>query len=56
MEGEALGLVKARCPIVGECRTGRQEGKGEHTHRNSGRWLDRAFLEEKLGKGIIFEI
>jgi hypothetical protein len=40
MEGEVLGPVKARCPIIGECQD-REEGVcgwvGEHPHRSRGK-------------------
>ena len=51
MGEEALGLVKALCPSVGE-RQGREVGVGwwvrEHPHRSRGR--------EEPGKGITFEL
>jgi hypothetical protein len=51
MGGEALGLVKALFPSVGECQ-GREVG--EHCQRSRGR--GNGFLEGKLGKGKTFEM
>jgi hypothetical protein len=58
MGREALGPVKAQCPIVGECQGG-EAGVGgcvrEYPHRSrAGRY--RGFVEGKPRKGIIFEI
>jgi hypothetical protein len=58
--GEALGPVKARYPSVGESQD-KEVGVGacgeEHPYRSRGvdGW-DRRFLEEKPGKGMIFEM
>jgi hypothetical protein len=60
MSGEVLGPVKAQCPSVGECyggEAGVSRWLGEHPYRSTGeeRW-DRGFVEEKLGRGITFEM
>jgi hypothetical protein len=52
--GEALDLVKARCPSVGECQD-REAGVGGLLSRKRRGW-DRGVLEGKLGKGITFEM
>ena len=57
MGGEALGLVKAQCPSVGECQGG--EGGvggwvGEHPHRRREDGISKP--EGKRGKGITFEM
>jgi hypothetical protein len=49
--GEALGLVKALCPSVGECQC-HEAIVSELVSRAE----DRGFLEGKLGKGITFEM
>jgi hypothetical protein len=46
MGGEALGLVKALCPRIGECQ-GQEVGVGGLGSRGSGR--DRGFSKRKLG-------
>jgi hypothetical protein len=53
MGGEALGPLKVLCPSIGECR-GQEVGVGGLGSRGRGR--DRGFFEEKLGKGITFEM
>ena len=53
MRGEALGLGKALCPNIGECRTRNESGWFGEQGEGGG---DRGFLEGKLGKGITFEM
>ena len=53
MGGEALGLAKILCPSIGECQ-GQEVGVGELGRREEG--VARGFLEEKLGKGIAFDM
>jgi hypothetical protein len=62
MRGEALGLLKAKCPNVGErqardARVGAWVGEHFHKSRERGdeRW-DRWFSEGKLGKVITIEM
>ena len=45
MREEALGLVKAQCPSVGECQD-REAGVDELVSKGRGEW-DRRFLEGK---------
>jgi hypothetical protein len=58
MGGEGLGLVKARCPSVGELEAGKVgvcRWMGEHSHRSRGReGCDRGLPGKKRGKGITF--
>jgi hypothetical protein len=51
--GEALGPVKVLWPSIGKC-LGQEAGVGGLGSRERGE--DRGFLEEKLGKGITFEM
>jgi hypothetical protein len=53
MGGEALGPVKVLCPRIEECQG--QEWKWVSWGPGGGGG-DRGFLEEKLGKGITFEM
>ena len=53
MGGEALGPVKVLCPSIQECLD-KESGVGVLGSRGRGR--DRGFFEEKLGKGITFEM
>jgi hypothetical protein len=53
MGGEALGLVKIICPIIGVCQ-GQEVGVGGLGSRVGGGC--RGFLERKLRKGIAFEM
>jgi hypothetical protein len=55
VKGEALCLVKAPCPIVGECQD--REGVGGWvSEQGEGSW-DRGFIFEGIpGKGIKFEM
>jgi hypothetical protein len=50
---EALGPVQALCPSIGECQNQEWEWVGWGAE---GRGGDRGFSEEKLGKGIAFEM
>jgi hypothetical protein len=54
MGGEALGPVKVICPSIGECQH-QKVGVGGLVSSGEGRG-DRGFSEEKLGKGITFEM
>ena len=54
MGGEALGLVKAQCPSVGECQDG-EARVGGLVSRGLGDGIG-GFLERKRGKGITFEM
>jgi hypothetical protein len=53
MGGESLGPLKALGPSIGECQDQEWEWVGWGAGRGGG---DRGFLEEKLGKGITFEM
>jgi hypothetical protein len=53
MRGEALGLAKIICPIIGECQ-GQEAGVGGLGNRVEGGY--RGLSERKLGKGIAFEV
>ena len=49
----ALSPVKVLCPSIGDCQ-GQEAGEGGLVSRGKGEeW---GFSEEKLGKGIIFEM
>jgi hypothetical protein len=56
MGEEALGPEMAACPNGGECQDS-EVGMGGLVSRGrgDGEW-DRVFLEQKPGKGIIFEM
>jgi hypothetical protein len=54
MVGEALGLVMVLCPSIGECLGQEAEVGGLGIRGSRERIGD--FLEEKLGKGITFEM
>ena len=54
MRGEALGLVNARCPSVGECQD-REAGVGRLVSRGSGDGIG-GFLEGRPGKEMTFEM
>ena len=59
--GEALGPVKVQCPSVGECQgeeagVGGWMGMGAPVWKQGERGWEMGFLEEKLGKGITFEM
>jgi hypothetical protein len=54
MGGEALGLVKVLCTIIGECQ-GQEAGVGGLGSRKRKEGIG-DFLERKLGKGITFEM
>jgi hypothetical protein len=53
MGGEALDPVKVLCPSIGEC-LGQEEGLGGLVSRGRGKGC--GFSEEKLGKGVTFEM
>jgi hypothetical protein len=53
MVGEALGPVKGLCPSIGECQDQEWEWVGWGAEGGGG---DKGFSEEKLGKGITFEM
>jgi hypothetical protein len=53
MGEEALGPVKALCPSIGDCQG--QEWEWVSWEEAGGRG-DRGISEEKLGKGIKFEM
>jgi hypothetical protein len=54
MGGEAIGPLKVLCPIIGECQ-GQEVGVGGLVSREREERI-RDFSEEKLGKGITFEM
>jgi hypothetical protein len=58
MGGEALGLVKARCPSVGVCQSGEAGvgGWGSTLIEAGGRVWDKGYLKGNLGKGITIEM
>ena len=59
MGEEALGLVKAQCPSVGDPRAERWEwwlSGGAPSQKQAGVGWDRGFPEGKLGKGITSEM
>jgi hypothetical protein len=56
MGGEALCLMKAVCPSVGECQV-QKAGVGELVSRGSGEGIEGGcFSEGKPRKGITFEM
>jgi hypothetical protein len=53
MGGEALGPLKVQCPSIGKC-LGQEAGVEGLVTRGRGRY--RGFSEQKLGKGIAFQM